>query len=52
MDRDPEHWEGKVSASDYLSVTEIEGVSVVVFVATAPGTEKVRITVRHAKKVD
>ena len=51
MDYDPEHWEGKVRADDFLSVTEIEGIPVVVFVATAPGTEKVWITVRHAKRV-
>ena len=44
------HWDGIVHADDYLSVTEISGIPVVVFVSTVPGTEKVKIQVRHAQR--
>jgi len=47
-----EKWDGTVRAADFLSVSEIEGVPVVVFVSVVPGTEKVYIVVRHARRID
>lgn len=49
MDKDPEHWEERVRASDYLSVSEIDGCPVVVFVSVI--SNGYRIQVRHAKRI-
>ena len=47
----PWHWEGKVRSTDFLSVSEIVGTPVVVFVSTVRDQEKVLIQVRHTRRV-